>query len=123
MDLIKAAAHRHLEVCKLLLENGANVHANKDWALQHAARNGHLEVCKLLLENGANVHADNNYALRCATSERHTEVCKLLLEYGADLTVFRTKKFNLMKTVKEFATKEQIEQARKTLSIQKVMSA
>jgi len=123
MDLIEAAKFGEFEVCKLLLENGANVHEDDDLALQWAASNGHLEVCKLLLENGANVHAEDSGALQWAASNRHFEVCKLLLEHGADLTVLRTKKFNLKKIVHKFATKEQTEQAKENLLVQKVMSA
>lgn len=122
MGLIEAAQNGHLEVCKLFLENGADIHAHSDWALQQAARNGHLEVCKLLLENGADIHVDNDYVLRYAASNGHFEVCKLLLENGANLTIFRTKKFNLKKVVNKFATKEQTEQAKSELSVQKVMN-
>jgi len=39
------------------LENGADLHTENDLALQYAARKGHLEVCKFLLENGANLEA------------------------------------------------------------------
>jgi ankyrin repeat protein len=56
----------HVEVVKLLLEQGANVHAEDDYALHLASHNGHVEVVKLLLEQGANVHAIDEYALRYA---------------------------------------------------------
>jgi len=49
--LRKAAKYGHTEVVKLLLEQGADVHADNDWALVWAADNGHKEVVKLLLEH------------------------------------------------------------------------
>jgi hypothetical protein len=80
-----ASENGHLEVVKLLLENGADVHANNDEALRWASENGHLEVVKLLLENGADVHANNEYALRWASENGHIEIVKLLIEKGADV--------------------------------------
>ncbi|OCK88748.1 ankyrin, partial [Cenococcum geophilum 1.58] len=49
----------HLEVVKLLLENGADVAvaSNDGWTpLNSASSSGHLEVVKLLLKNGADVN-------------------------------------------------------------------
>ena len=43
---------------------------------------------KLLLENGANVQAENDFALRLASEEAHHDVEKLLLENGADMHSF-----------------------------------
>ena len=56
---------------KLLLEKGANVHADDDLALRWASEFGHHAVVKLLLEKGANVH----------------KAVKLLLENGADVPI------------------------------------
>jgi ankyrin repeat protein len=62
----------------LLLEHGADVHANYDYALKWASHYGHTEIVKLLLEYGADVHVGNDYALRLASEKGHTEVVKLL---------------------------------------------
>ena len=46
----------HIDVVRLLLENGADVdsHHNGGWtALMPASQNGHLEVVHLLLQNRA----------------------------------------------------------------------
>lgn len=51
--------------------------------LSHAARNGHLEVCKLLLEAGANVlDVDDCYTtpLHFAMIEKHEDIVRLLLQ-------------------------------------------
>jgi len=80
-----ASKFGHLEIVKLLLENGADVHAGKDCSLIWASAIGHLEVVKILLENGADVHARDNCALMWASENGHLEVVKLLLESGADV--------------------------------------
>jgi len=45
------------ECVKWLLNNGYDVHTEDDSALCWASRYCHLEVVKLLLEAGANIHA------------------------------------------------------------------
>ena len=55
-----------------------------------AANNGHIEVVKLLLENGADVTIATESGitpLNSASGGGHVEVVKLLLEKGADLTI------------------------------------
>jgi len=52
-----AAEKGYVDVCQILLEAGADLHAKnrKGFTPLHlAAQNGHIEVCKLLLEAGAN---------------------------------------------------------------------
>ena len=83
--LMGVAEYGHLEVVKLLLTAGADVHALNNYALRWAATNGHTEVVELLLAAGADVHALNNYALRWAATNGHTEVVELLLAAGADV--------------------------------------
>ena len=51
--LFKAIENNDLEKVKYLPEQGADLHAKNDWALQYAAKNGHLEVVKYLLEQEA----------------------------------------------------------------------
>jgi len=80
-----AFTNGHIKVVKILLENGADVHVNTDFPLRQASENGHLEVVKLLLENGADVHASDDYALRWASRYGHIEVVKVLLENGANV--------------------------------------
>ena len=52
-ELLWASMEGHLEVVRLLIENGADVSVKDDVALRLASRYGHLEVAKLLIENGA----------------------------------------------------------------------
>ncbi len=46
-----------LEMCRLLLQHGADVNAENP--LSESAASGDLEVCRLLLQNGADVNAEN----------------------------------------------------------------
>ena len=52
-ELFWACRCGHLDVIRLLIENGADVSAEDDEALRMASEYGHLEVAKLLIENGA----------------------------------------------------------------------
>ena len=55
-----AAKNGHVDVAKVLIQNGADVNAvEKDkWTALHlAARNGHVDVAKVLIQNGADVNA------------------------------------------------------------------
>lgn len=70
---------------KWMIKNGADIHADDDWALISSAWGGNIEAVKLLLDNGANIHARKDEALRKAAFEDHFEVVKLLVEHGADI--------------------------------------
>ena len=82
--LIQAASDGHTDTVKLLLDAGANVHAENDQALRWAASDGHTDTVKLLLDAGANVHACDDDALRLAAFDSYTDTVKLLLDAGAN---------------------------------------
>ena len=55
-----AAIYGHVDVAKVLIQNGADVNAvdvQKCTALHRGAQKGHVDVAKVLLENGADVNA------------------------------------------------------------------
>ena len=57
-----AAQEGHVDVVKVLLQNGADVNAvdERKWtALHFAAQSGHVDVAKVLIQNGADVNAVN----------------------------------------------------------------
>lgn len=49
-----------------------------DWSLQVAAGNGNLQMAKLFIDLGANIHADNDLALQCAIKNGHSEMVQYL---------------------------------------------
>ena len=73
-----SAVNGHLDVVKYLVENGANIHANDDFALSWSAESGHLQVVKYLVEHGANFHADDDYAFRQSAKNGHLQVVEYL---------------------------------------------
>jgi ankyrin repeat protein len=87
-----AAKNGYIEIFKLLLEKGANIHQqNHSWhtSLILAAENGHIKIVKLLLKRD-NVCVNYTYwygntALMEAAAKGRIEIVKLLLEKGADV--------------------------------------
>ena len=56
--------------------------------LHYVARNGHIEIARLLLQNGAGVNAKSKYdttPLHCSAENGHVDILHLLVENGADL--------------------------------------
>jgi len=87
-----ASENGHLNVVKYLVKQGANIHAGDDYALRWASENGHLNVVKYLVKQGANIHAYDDYALWWASENGHLEVVKYLEEQ-----IKRRKNVNLRK--------------------------
>ena len=82
--LHKASENGHLEIVKILIQNGAIVNATNKCEytpLNIAAENGHLEVVKILLINGADTKIGNQFKwipLHCAAIKGHINVVKYL---------------------------------------------
>ena len=73
-----AAQEGRLEIVKLLIRKGADIHSVNDFALQYAVENNHIEVVKYLLENGADKHTDNNLAMGLAMYMQYTDLIEIL---------------------------------------------
>jgi ankyrin repeat protein len=86
-NLIKFAKIGDLNKIKLVLEQGADIHASNDEALRISAKNGHLEIVKYLVEHGANIHINDNAALRNSAIDYRIEVFKYLVEKGANIYI------------------------------------
>ena len=78
-----AVENNNAKLASLLIQSGADVTVDDNYAIRYASENGHTEVVKLLIEAGADVTAYDNYAIRYASANGHTEVVKLLIEAGA----------------------------------------
>ena len=76
------AHNGHIEIVRLLLDHGADVHHSEDRPLRYAARHGHLQTVTLLLEDrGANAWSER--AMLYATERHHDAIVALLLERRA----------------------------------------
>jgi ankyrin repeat protein len=91
--LIVASNEGIVNICKFLLEHGANANASNDYdgrtALIVAAMRGYKPICELLIAHGANVNLPdkhNQTALMWAARKNHNEVCKLLIHAMIKLT-------------------------------------
>ena len=80
---VQSACERgYLELVKVLVENGANIH-NK--ALRKACENGNLHIVQFLVEKGVDIHAQQDLALREAAKRNHFQLVEFLLQSGADV--------------------------------------
>ena len=88
--LQEAAARHYEDVCKALVDAGANLdHQNNDgWTpLHEAAARGLMDTTRLLVEHGASLkvkNKDGDTALHVAASHHMAEAVAYLLEKGAD---------------------------------------
>ncbi|KAJ3304480.1 hypothetical protein HDU93_006361, partial [Gonapodya sp. JEL0774] len=83
------AGHGHLEVVKLLMENGADTQVWLDEFLHEGSSNGHTGVVRFLLNQGAEVNPGHRCylygPLQAAALGGHVEVVSILLDHGADI--------------------------------------
>jgi len=95
--LMTAALHGHLDICRLLIEKGAQVKA-KDRSgytpLHYAAEKGRIEIVRLLCDLGADVEARitewprGSRPLHMAAAYGHISIMKELIEVrNADINV------------------------------------
>lgn len=67
-----------LETIRILINFGANVYDNKNIML-HAIKINNIELVKLLIQSGADIHFENNQALIDACHYSRAHIAKLLL--------------------------------------------
>ncbi|KAJ7922682.1 ankyrin repeat-containing domain protein [Mycena leptocephala] len=87
--LYEAASKGHIDICRLLLERGADVNEKETdgYTALHVASDQYA-IWRLLLEHGADVNLktkDGWTALHAASMYGAYETCCLLLEHGADV--------------------------------------
>lgn len=96
--LMWAAEGDHIDIVRLLLDEGADVNAKKTkngtTVLMETAEEGNTEVVKLLLDRGAKVNVkrtkDGITALMEAADKCHADIIKLLLDKDAEVNVKTT---------------------------------
>jgi len=90
------------EICKLLLDRGANLGKHCilsvwhcEYALDYAVFRNKIEMCKLLIEYGANPNDEDytkNNALHYAVEFNNWPICELLIKSGANINQQNDKK-------------------------------
>ena len=104
IPLIEATKYNNVEVCKLLLEKGAELNVRDscgNTAIHEAAINGSIEVTKLLYNNGAEVDLTSAFVLDLKdkivelTQDMTSKECKNIL---SNLLLEAIKKQNLVLT-------------------------
>jgi ankyrin repeat protein len=86
-DLIKYAKFGGLTQVKLLIEQGADIHANGDLPLKHSSCLGNFDIMKYLIENGADIKACDNAVLEKNASIGNLDMIEYLVDHGIDLIV------------------------------------
>jgi len=89
--LIQAAHYNHMEVCRLLIQEEADVNAsNGVTALIEASANGYLELVYTLLSMEADVNFAGRHrstSLALASKSGHADVVQVLLEERAEVDI------------------------------------
>jgi hypothetical protein len=87
-----AAKNGHVEIARVLLQNGAEVNVRNNYGntpLHYAAIHGHVDILHLLVENGADLEAQNNggwRALNLAACHGHLPfIQELISRYHVDI--------------------------------------
>lgn len=80
-----ACEHNDLEMVKTLLHYGANIHANDDLGLLNAVSCNYYEMVHFLIESGANIHAQNSKALLTSISHGYYDITQLLIKSGCNI--------------------------------------
>lgn len=78
-----ASYKSNIKVMKILLKAGIDIHTNNDEALRFACQDGYYDVVRLLVENGANIHANDDEAVGWAAGFGHVDIVKYLIIHGA----------------------------------------
>ena len=81
-----AANYGYFEIIKYLTENGADVTTLDNTAIRLAAYYGYLDIVQYLVENGADVTVWDNFAIRWAAMNGHLDVVQYLSKHGAILS-------------------------------------
>jgi ankyrin repeat protein len=77
--LLNAVVNGDLINIKVLIEQGADIHAWNDHFLSVSVQSGNLEVVKLLVENGVSIYSNDAIALRLSAANDYLDIVKYLI--------------------------------------------
>jgi hypothetical protein len=95
-------AEDRMTIIKILLENGADIHARNDLLLLDAIQTRAYRVVKFLIEEGADIHAQNDKPVEIAVQKSTFSIVKILIEKGVDIS---NKKKHLLKLARKNSDK------------------
>ncbi|KXS17984.1 ankyrin [Gonapodya prolifera JEL478] len=84
LALRNACSRQHVEIAELLLDRGANLHAREDEVFWNACRSGSVEVVKFLCDKGK-MHVEDEALLNVAVRNGYVALTKEVLRRGADV--------------------------------------
>lgn len=76
--MLSSLRNNNILVFKYLIEHGADVHTETDFAIRFSAGNGYLQLVRYLVFKKANINAFNGQALVLATENKHKNVVDFL---------------------------------------------
>ena len=81
-----ASSKSYIDIVKLLVESGVDIHFNNDSALRYTTN---VDIMKFLIESGADIYSNNNdyYIITIAITKNNLNVIKFLVEIGIDINV------------------------------------
>ena len=88
--LSEAAAHRHIDIVRMLLDAGADLNLGNETPLYIAAGNGHIDIIQILIDAGADLNSVNHLnqtPLYFAIYNNQVPIASLLITEGADVNL------------------------------------
>lgn len=79
VKLLIASQDNDLDKVKDFLSKGADIHLFEDRALRCVAYHGHIELFKLLMENGADITINDFISVKSAVKNDHLEILNYLI--------------------------------------------
>ena len=77
--VLKYAQRKHyLNIIKILVQHGCNIHQNHEYILRWACYDGHIDIVKYLVENGANIHIKGNRPIKYAYEGNKSKIVEYL---------------------------------------------
>jgi ankyrin repeat protein len=96
--LISAIYEKDIDMIRFLLALGVDIHDSQDQALRLAVDLILFDIVVLLVEEGANIHADNDYAINKARQYNYIDIVNYLQSLPSDGSYLEPKLFDAMRS-------------------------